>query len=56
MIPEELTKANLSNALDGADIVYFDVRLHDTALLVAEEVISSRHNHLSAQEQKKNKI
>jgi alpha-galactosidase/6-phospho-beta-glucosidase family protein len=55
MIPEELTKANLSNALDGADIVYFDVRLHDTALLVAEEVISSRHNHLSAQEQNKTK-
>ena len=44
MVPEELTKANLSSALDGADIVYFDVRLHDTALLVAEEVISSRHN------------
>jgi hypothetical protein len=42
-VPEELTKANLSSALDGADIVYFDVRLHDTALLVAEEVISSRH-------------
>ncbi|CAO2162827.1 unnamed protein product [Urochloa humidicola] len=37
MLPEELTKANLSAALDGADIVYFDVRLHDTALLVAEE-------------------
>jgi len=43
LVPEELTKANLSSALDGADIVYFDVRLHDTALLVAEEVISSRH-------------
>ncbi|RCV31757.1 hypothetical protein SEVIR_6G211000v4 [Setaria viridis] len=37
MVPEELTKANLSSALDGADIVYFDVRLPDTALLVAEE-------------------
>ncbi|PAN36106.1 hypothetical protein PAHAL_6G257800 [Panicum hallii] len=37
LVPEELTKANLSSALDGADIVYFDVRLHDTALLVAEE-------------------
>ncbi|CAO2184191.1 unnamed protein product [Urochloa humidicola] len=37
MLPEELTKANLSAALDGADIVYFDVRLHDAALLVAEE-------------------
>ncbi|CAO1940566.1 unnamed protein product [Urochloa humidicola] len=37
LVPEELTKANLSAALDGAHIVYFDVRLHDTALLVAEE-------------------
>ncbi|WVZ92274.1 hypothetical protein U9M48_038352 [Paspalum notatum var. saurae] len=37
MVPEELTKENLSSALDGADIVYFDVRLHDTALIVAEE-------------------
>ncbi|CAL5005408.1 unnamed protein product [Urochloa decumbens] len=37
LVPEELTKANLSASLDGADIVYFDVRLHDTALLVAEE-------------------
>lgn len=37
MVPEELTKANLSSALDGVDIVYFDVRLHDIALLVAEE-------------------
>jgi hypothetical protein len=41
MLPEELTKANLSSAVDGANIVYFDVRLPDTALLVAEEVISS---------------
>ncbi|TKW11848.1 hypothetical protein SEVIR_6G259300v4 [Setaria viridis] len=37
MSPEELTKENLSAALDGADIVYFDVRLHDTALVVAQE-------------------
>ncbi|KAL6646402.1 hypothetical protein ACP70R_018010 [Stipagrostis hirtigluma subsp. patula] len=37
MVPQELTKENLFAALDGADIVYFDVRLHDTALLVAEE-------------------
>lgn len=41
MLPEELTKENLSAALDGADIVYFDVRLHETALVVAEEVILS---------------
>ncbi|OEL35048.1 hypothetical protein BAE44_0003932 [Dichanthelium oligosanthes] len=37
MSPEELTKEILSAALDGADIVYFDVRLHDTALVVAQE-------------------
>lgn len=43
LVPEELTKENLASALDGADIVYFDVRLHETALLVAEEVISSSH-------------
>jgi hypothetical protein len=38
--PEELAKENLSAALDGAHIVYFDVRLHDTALVVAQEVRS----------------
>lgn len=43
MVPEELTKANLFAALDSADIVYFDVRLHETALLVAEEVKFSWH-------------
>ncbi|CAM0148550.1 unnamed protein product [Urochloa decumbens] len=42
MSPEELTKESLSAALDGADIVYFDVRLHDTALVVAQEVIQRK--------------
>ncbi|KAL6900623.1 hypothetical protein ACP4OV_005299 [Aristida adscensionis] len=42
MVPEELTKEKLFAALDGADIVYFDVRLHDTALLVAEEMQASQ--------------
>ncbi|CAO2186521.1 unnamed protein product [Urochloa humidicola] len=42
MSPEELTKENLSAALDGADIVYFDVRLHDTALVVAQEAIQRK--------------
>ncbi|KAF0900839.1 hypothetical protein E2562_035475 [Oryza meyeriana var. granulata] len=37
MVPEELTQANLFAALDDVDIVYFDVRLHETALVVAEE-------------------
>ena len=41
MTPEELTKENLFAALNGVDMVYFDVRLHETALLVAEEVIFS---------------
>jgi len=53
MEPEELTKANLSSAFDGADIFYFYVRLHDTTLFIAEEVISSRHNHLTPLEQNK---
>jgi hypothetical protein len=48
MVPEELTQENLFAALDGADIVYFDVRLHETALLVAEEVIFSWHKILSS--------
>ena len=47
MSPEELTKENLSAALDGADIVYFDVRLHDTALVVAQEVIIFSHLTIS---------
>ncbi|KAK3123212.1 hypothetical protein QOZ80_8AG0626310 [Eleusine coracana subsp. coracana] len=37
MVPEELTKENLFAALDSADIVYFDARLPETALVVAEE-------------------
>lgn len=44
MKPEELTKENLFAALHGVEMVYFDVRLHETALLVAEEVIFSCHN------------
>ncbi|KAK6143975.1 hypothetical protein DH2020_020795 [Rehmannia glutinosa] len=37
MIPNELTESNLLAALDGASLVYFDGRLHDTALVVAQE-------------------
>ncbi|KAL0437312.1 UNVERIFIED_CONTAM: hypothetical protein Sradi_0439100 [Sesamum radiatum] len=37
MIPEELTESNLLAALDGARLVYFDGRLHETALVVAKE-------------------
>lgn len=37
MVPEDLSRSNLCSALDGASLVYFDVRLHKTALVVAEE-------------------
>ncbi|KAL3620550.1 hypothetical protein CASFOL_035462 [Castilleja foliolosa] len=37
MTPDELTKSNLLAALDGARLVYFDSRLHETALVVAQE-------------------
>jgi len=39
MIPDNLPKSSLLSALDGAKIAYFDGRLPDTALLVAQEVI-----------------
>ncbi|GLT67570.1 hypothetical protein SLA2020_398670 [Shorea laevis] len=37
MTPNELSQSSLACALDGARIVYFDGRLHDTALVIAEE-------------------
>ncbi|WOL05187.1 hypothetical protein Cni_G13913 [Canna indica] len=37
MVPEELTQSKLSSALDGTNLVYFDVRLWETALVVAQE-------------------
>ncbi|GLU07842.1 hypothetical protein SLE2022_247820 [Rubroshorea leprosula] len=37
MTANELSQSSLSRALDGARIVYFDGRLHDTALVVAQE-------------------
>lgn len=37
MAPEELSNSNLFSSLDGAKLVYFDVRLHETALVVANE-------------------
>ncbi|CAN1169744.1 Khk [Linum perenne] len=40
MIPEDLTESSLNSALDGATLVYFDGRLHETALVIAEEVIT----------------
>ncbi|XP_052186360.1 uncharacterized protein LOC127797472 [Diospyros lotus] len=37
MIPDELSKSSLLSAIDGARLVYFDGRLHETALVVAQE-------------------
>ncbi|CAK9323591.1 unnamed protein product [Citrullus colocynthis] len=37
MVPDDLSRSSLLSALDGARFVYFDVRLHETALLVAQE-------------------
>lgn len=37
MVPSELSSSKLYSALDGSHLVYFDGRLHETALVVAEE-------------------
>ncbi|CDP03815.1 unnamed protein product [Coffea canephora] len=37
MIPDDLSTSNLLAAISGARLVYFDGRLHETALLVAQE-------------------
>ncbi|KAJ0966551.1 hypothetical protein J5N97_023468 [Dioscorea zingiberensis] len=37
MVPNELSQSSLFSSLDGAKLVYFDVRLHETAVVVAEE-------------------
>ncbi|GMH02539.1 hypothetical protein Nepgr_004378 [Nepenthes gracilis] len=37
MVPNELSKTRLWSSLDGASLVYFDGRLHETALIVAQE-------------------
>lgn len=39
MQPEDLSSSALVSLLDGARIVYFDGRWHETALVVAKEVI-----------------
>lgn len=38
MVPEDLSRARLLSALDGARVVYFDARMPETALLIAQEV------------------
>ncbi|GAA0176997.1 secondary carrier transporter [Lithospermum erythrorhizon] len=37
MVPEDLTESNLFSALGGARLVYFDARLHETAVVIGEE-------------------
>lgn len=37
MVPEDLPQANLLSALDGARVAYFDARMTDTALVIAQE-------------------
>ncbi|CAN0920384.1 KHK [Linum grandiflorum] len=37
MIPEDLSESSLTSALDGATLVYFDGRLYETALVIAQE-------------------
>ncbi|CAL0299639.1 unnamed protein product [Lupinus luteus] len=39
MIPDDLSESSLLSALHGARIVYFDGRLYETALVVAQEAV-----------------
>lgn len=38
MIPSDISSSTLKSALDGVKLAYFDVRLHETALIIAHEV------------------
>ncbi|KAI3829801.1 hypothetical protein L1987_03929 [Smallanthus sonchifolius] len=37
MVPDDLKTSTLSSALNGVQLAYFDVRLHETALVIAHE-------------------
>ncbi|KAF3791285.1 Ketohexokinase [Nymphaea thermarum] len=37
MVPDDLSPSSLSSALSGTSLVYFDGRLHETALVIAKE-------------------
>ncbi|KAF9688479.1 hypothetical protein SADUNF_Sadunf02G0201300 [Salix dunnii] len=37
MTPDELSRSSLLSALNGAELVYLDGRLHETALVIAQE-------------------
>ncbi|QHO52988.1 hypothetical protein HN51_021879 [Arachis hypogaea] len=39
MIPQDLSESSLLTALNGASIAYFDGRLYETALVVAQEAV-----------------
>ena len=40
MIPEDLPESSLLPALNGPRIVYFDGRLYETALVVAQNLLA----------------
>ncbi|KAG5150640.1 hypothetical protein JHK84_027112 [Glycine max] len=40
MVPQDLPRANLLSALDGARMVYFDARMPDSALVIAQEPVT----------------
>ncbi|PHT29321.1 hypothetical protein CQW23_31088 [Capsicum baccatum] len=49
MIPTDLSQSNLLSALDGAKLVYFDGRLHETAAVVAEEEFCALYGSITRQ-------
>nr|XP_043635795.1 ribokinase-like isoform X2 [Erigeron canadensis] len=42
MLPDDISESTLLTALDGVKLVYFDVRLPETALVVAHKAISKK--------------
>lgn len=40
MVPEDLSHSRLLAALNGARLAYFDVRMPEIALVIAQEVIN----------------
>jgi len=48
MIPDYLSKSSLSSALDGVRLVYFDGRLHETALVVGHELLKEKVDSISS--------
>lgn len=46
MIPDDLKSSTLVSALKGVNLAYFDVRLHETALVVAHKCRQIREIYL----------